>query len=93
MISPDIRLRVSTSCNGCGFALSAHSLPVAEKEEVTRGSAEQWARPIGDEGQDADGEDVVGVDAVVGRGEVDRGDGVGVAEGEEREMLEEQDAC
>ena len=39
--------------------------------------------PVGEEDEEADGEDVVAGDAVVGVGEVDGGDGVAVAEGEE----------
>lgn len=64
-------------------------LVAAQQQQVRGRDPEDGAGPVADEGEEADGDDVKAADAVVGRGEVDRGDGVGAAKGEEGCVLEE----
>lgn len=70
-------------------AARAGPVPVDEQERRRRGPVERRG-PVADKGEDADGGDVEVADAVVGAGEVDRGDGVGAAGGEKGRVLEEQ---
>ncbi|KFY74404.1 hypothetical protein V499_05562 [Pseudogymnoascus sp. VKM F-103] len=64
--------------------------PCSETQEHHRcsGSPEDGPGPVAHESEDSDGDDVVAADAVVGAREVDGGDGVGAAEGEEGHVLE-----
>lgn len=48
------------------------------------------AGPVGEEEEDADGDDVIASDAIVGIRKIDAGDGVGVSEGKERRVGEEE---
>lgn len=61
-----------------------------EEAEDGGGRPVDGSRPVGDEQQDADGDDVVAADAVVRIGQVDARDGVGVAEGEKGRVREQQ---
>ncbi len=64
--------------------------PVLVQEEHRGGGRPvQRAGPVTYKGQDADRDDVEAGDAVVGAGEIDRGDGVGAAGSEEADILED----
>lgn len=66
------------------------ALSIFPQEKQVRGrSPEYGAGPVADEGEEANGDDVEAADAVVGAGEVDGGDCVGAAKGEEGCVLEE----
>lgn len=66
------------------------ALSIFPQEKQVRGrSPEYGAGPVADEGKEANGDDVEAADAVVGAGEVDGGDCVGAAKGEEGYVLEE----
>lgn len=60
-----------------------------QKQQIRRRGPEDGAGPVADEGEQADGDDVEAADAVVRAGQVDRGDCVGAAGGEEGGVLEE----
>jgi hypothetical protein len=72
--------------------LSDHPLPrrVPTHQHGRASDPPDRPRPVPDERQQADGADAVAADAVVGVGEVDGGDGVGAAEGEEGGVLQEE---
>lgn len=66
-------------------------VPFAVVEEKYAGERPvRGTGPVGEEDEEADGEDVVAADAVVGVGEVDAGDAVVEAEGEEGGLAEEE---
>jgi hypothetical protein len=73
------------------YVLSQHVLlarrPETHEHYRRRGCPEDGTGPVAHEGEDADGDDVVAANAVVGAGEVDGGDRVGAAEGEEGHVL------
>lgn len=72
-----------------GGAAAAPARGVEQAQHGGRGPV-KGPGPVGGEKQDADGDDVVARDAVVGVGQVDAGDGVGIAEGEEGRVREQQ---
>ncbi|KFY18481.1 hypothetical protein V493_08586 [Pseudogymnoascus sp. VKM F-4281 (FW-2241)] len=64
--------------------------PETQKHYRRSGCPEDRPGPVAHESEYADGDDVVPADAVVGAGEVDGGDGVGAAEGEEGHILKQE---
>jgi hypothetical protein len=65
-----------------GTFLCGVPFAVVEEEYACEGPV-RGTGPVGEEDEETDGEDVVAADAVVGVGEVDAGDAVVEAEGEE----------
>jgi len=61
-----------------------------EQEDVNCQSPPDGRGPVSDKGEQADGGGVEAGDAVVGAGQVDGGDGVGAAKGEEGHLLHEE---
>lgn len=60
-----------------------------QQEQICCRCPEDRPCPVADEGEETNSDDIEAANAVIGAGEVDRGDGVGAAEGKEGHVLEE----